>query len=65
VPSIFAIPNASKPEKAPAIALAVKKTAIRVWLSCGMYHLEMRRIAPGKKPALEEMVSRSEHAMMA
>lgn len=29
-PSIFEIANASKPENAPAIALAVKKIAIRV-----------------------------------
>jgi hypothetical protein len=59
------MPNASKPEKAPAIALAVKNTAIRVWLSCGMYHRLMSKIAPGKKPALEEMVSRSENAATA
>lgn len=32
-PSIFDIANASRPEKAPAIALAVKNIAIRVWLS--------------------------------
>lgn len=29
-PSIFEMANASKPEKAPAIALAVKKIAMRV-----------------------------------
>jgi hypothetical protein len=54
---MFAIPNASKPEKAPAIALAVKKIAMRVWLSPGRYHLEMSRIAPGKNPALVSRVS--------
>jgi hypothetical protein len=54
---MFAIPNANKPEKAPAIALAVKKIAMRVWLSPGRYHLEMRRMAPGKKPALFNRIS--------
>jgi hypothetical protein len=54
---MFAIPNANKPEKAPAIALAVKKIAMRVWLSPGRYHFEMSKIAPGKKPALSSRVS--------
>jgi hypothetical protein len=54
---MFAIPNANKPEKAPAIALAVKKIAMRVWLSPGRYHFEMSRMAPGKKPALSSRVS--------
>ena len=54
---MFAIPNSNKPEKAPAIALAVKKIAMRVWLSLGRYHLEMSRIAPGKNPALVSRVS--------
>lgn len=56
-PSMFAIPNANKPEKAPAIALAVKKIAMRVWLSPGRYHFEMSKMAPGKKPALSNRVS--------
>lgn len=54
MPFIFAMANASNPEKAPAEALAVKNSATRVCDSFGMYHLEMSRMAPGKKPALEE-----------
>lgn len=53
VGEILRTKKASNPEKAPAIALAVKKMAILVWLSCGIYHFEISKIAPGKKPALQ------------
>ena len=36
----------------------LKKIAIRVWLSNGRYHREMIRIAPGKKPAVVQVLAR-------
>lgn len=52
IPSIFAMANASNPENAPPDAADEYKRAIRVCVSSGRYHFEIRRMAPGKNPAL-------------
>lgn len=57
MPSNFAMPYARRPENAPPVAAEVYRRAMRVCVSFGRYHLEMRRIAPGKNPALETGVS--------
>ena len=50
-PSILAMPKASKPENAPPDAAEVYKSASRVCVSFGIYHLEMIKMAPGNRPA--------------
>ena len=49
-PSIFWIAKASKPEKAPAMEAAEKKTARRVCTSKRAYQQVRRYVAAGKNP---------------
>lgn len=45
--------NARIPENAPPDAADVYRIAIHVCVSLGRYHLEIIKIAPGRKPALQ------------